>query len=82
MQAWQLHHAKNRFSEVVDRALAEGPQMVTRRGKQTVVILAAEEYQKLMGADTNLAEFFRSSPLVGADLDLTRDPDRGSNIEL
>ena len=40
---WQLHDAKNKFSEVVDCAITQGAQIVTRRGKKVVVILAFEE---------------------------------------
>lgn len=70
---WQLQEAKNRFSEVVDRALSEGPQRVTRRGQEVVVILSIEEYTKLQKSKSNLLEFFRNSPLVGVELDLERD---------
>jgi len=42
-KTWQLHDAKNKFSEVVDCAITQGAQIVTRRGKKVVVILAFEE---------------------------------------
>ena len=42
-----LHDAKNRFSAVVDAALAGDPQCVTRRGKPAVVVLAVDEYERL-----------------------------------
>lgn len=70
---WQLQEAKNRFSELVNKALDEGPQVVTRRGEQVVVVVSNEEYQKLHKSQSGLLEFFRQSPLVGADLDLERD---------
>jgi antitoxin Phd len=47
---WQLQHAKARFSEVFDRALTDGPQVVSRRNKQAVVILSEEDYEKLKRA--------------------------------
>ena len=47
MTTWQLQDAKNRFSAVVDAALAGEPQQVTRRGKPAVVVLAVEEYERL-----------------------------------
>ena len=47
MTEWQLQDAKNRFSAVVDAALAGKPQCVTRRGKPAVVVLAVEEYERL-----------------------------------
>lgn len=45
-----LQDAKNKFSAVVDAALAGRPQEVSRRGKPAVVVLAAEEYQRLLEA--------------------------------
>lgn len=47
MAAWKLQDAKNRFSAVVREAVAGYPQHVTRRGKPAVVVLAAEEYERL-----------------------------------
>ena len=43
-KAWQLQEAKNRLSEVVEKALSQGPQVVSRRGKDTVVVLSIEDY--------------------------------------
>ena len=79
---WQLQEAKNRFSEVVDRALKRGPQTVTRRGVEAVVVVAADEFRRLTAPAGSLVEFLRSSPLVGIDLDVTRDPDPGREVEL
>lgn len=45
---WTLQNAKNRFSAVVDAALAGVPQEVSRRGKPAVVVLSAEEYHRLI----------------------------------
>ena len=47
MMEWALQDAKNRFSAVVDAALAGNPQRVTRRGKPAVVVVAVEEYERL-----------------------------------
>lgn len=80
MQSWQLQEAKNKLSQVVDEALTEGPQIITRRGEQVAVVLSFEAYERLTGGDETLYEFFRKSPLVGVNLDLSRDdspiPDR------
>jgi prevent-host-death family protein len=70
---WQLQEAKNRLSEVVNQELQEGPQHVTRRGEEVVVILSREEYQSLVASQTSLVDFFRKSPLRGNKLDLERD---------
>jgi prevent-host-death family protein len=76
VKTWKLEDAKNGFSEVVRRALAHQPQRVTRAGRDAVVVMAAQDYETLMGAQ-NLVEFFRQSPLAEAfqagELDLARD---------
>ena len=83
MQAvWALQDAKNRFSELVEQAMQEGPQIVTRRGKETVVVLSIEAFRHLTTAQESLVAFFRQSPLVGAQLDLTRDADTGREVLL
>jgi prevent-host-death family protein len=82
---WQLQTAKAQFSEVFRRARAEGPQWVTRQNKETVVILPAEEFERLArraSQPASLVRFFAESPLAGAGLDLTRRPDYGRDIVL
>ena len=60
--AWQLQEAKNKFSEVVQKATSEGPQEVTVRGKRAVVVVSAEEYDKLAGEPKSFKEFLLSGP--------------------
>ena len=79
---WQLQDAKNRFSEVVNKALHEGPQVVTRRGEQVVVVISTNEYSKLRKSQPSLLEFFRQSPLVGVELDLERDSSLPRDVNL
>lgn len=81
-RVWQLQEAKNRFSQLVNRALAEGPQVVTRRGEEIVVVLSKDEYSKLRLSRSSLLEFFRESPLVGAELDLARDRSKLRDVDL
>lgn len=73
MQTWQLQDAKNRFSEVVEEAVSRGPQVITKRGVETVVVLSYAEYRRLQLGQSKLSDFFRQSPLVDAELDLVRD---------
>ena len=47
MSKWQLQEAKSRFSELIDHTLDKGPQVVTRRGIDTAVIVSIEEWRKL-----------------------------------
>ena len=63
---WQLQEAKQRFSELVQRALNEGPQIVTRRGREAVVVLSADEYRRLTGQVPDFRDFL----LQGPDLSL------------
>ena len=84
-EAWQIQSAKARFSEVFRRARTEGPQRITRQGKEGVVMVAEEQYEQLVGKShqpKSLVQFFRASPLVGVELDLERDRDAGRDIEL
>ena len=66
MRTWKLEDAKNRFSELVRRALTDSPQRVTRGGRDAVVVLAAEEYDRLMAPERDLLELLRTSPLADA----------------
>jgi prevent-host-death family protein len=72
-RVWQLQEAKNKLSEVVEHALHDGPQVITRRGKETAVLLSCKEYRTLLVNQQKLSDFFRESPLAGIELDLTRD---------
>ena len=73
---WQLHAAKKRFSELVERAQREGPQVVTKHGREAIVVVSVDEYRRLNGADDNLVDFLRSAPDFDL-LDLPRATDRG-----
>ena len=55
---WQLQAAKNRFSEVVNRAITDGAQTITRHGKPVVVVLSQEEYRKLAPAKEEKFDLF------------------------
>jgi antitoxin Phd len=72
-KVWQLQEAKGKFSELVNQAIKEGPQIITRHGEEVVVVISIDEYTNLKKPADDLVEFFRASPLVEADLDLTRD---------
>lgn len=85
MKTWKLEDAKNQFGEVVRRAMAHEPQLVTRNGRVAVVVLAAEEYERLT-APKDLVTFLQDSPLAEAlaegELDLERPRDLGRDVEL
>ena len=82
---WQLQAAKARFSEVFRLARTEGPQLITRQGKDGVVMIPVEQFDQLVNRTRkpkSLVQFFRESPLVGLELDFERDKDTGRDIEL
>ena len=83
-RSWQLQTAKARFSELFRRARSEGPQYVTRQGKEAVVVIGAEEFEKLRRRHrkTSLVQFFAESPLVGSGIDLERELDFGRKVKL
>ena|SRR5215475_10936860 len=82
---WQLQTAKARFSELFRRARSEGPQLITRQGKEGVVMIADEDYEKLVGKahqPKDLWQFFRESPMVGLELEFERNKDTSRDIKL
>ena len=61
MKAWPVQDAKARFSEFLDACLANGPQMVTRRGTEAAVLVPATEWRRLQaGAKPLLKELLLS----------------------
>lgn len=80
MAYWQLQEAKNKFSEVVDKALSTGPQVVTRRGVEAVVVMSVEQYRELTRPKGNIADFFLNSPLRGSDISTERDTTPGREV--
>lgn len=73
MMSWQLQEAKNKLSELIDRALAEGPQVITRRGVKVVVVMPYAGYERLAVATPRLGDFLLASPLRNSDLVIERD---------
>ncbi len=70
---WQIQEAKNNLSEVITLAIKQGPQLITKHGEKTAVVISYIEYEKLRKSQGKLSEFFSASPLAGANLNLTRD---------
>jgi antitoxin Phd len=50
MSVWQVQEAKARFSELLNTAVEKGPQVVSRRGVETAVLVPIEEWRRLQGA--------------------------------
>jgi antitoxin Phd len=72
-KTWQLQDAKNKFSEVVEGALTGEPQIITRRGLETAVVLSYEDFKSMKVCKHNLSHFFQKSPLSAVKLDFKRE---------
>jgi prevent-host-death family protein len=60
--AWAVAEAKARFSEVIDRALADGPQTITRKGQKAVVVVSAEEWDEAGDFAAEMRSGLKASP--------------------
>jgi prevent-host-death family protein len=78
---WQVQEAKQKFSELVQRALDEGPQVVTRRGEEVVVVIAASEFHRISRPRPDFKEFLLSGPDLSL-LDLERRRELPRDVEL
>ena len=81
-RVWALQDAKNKLSEVVDRSIEEGPQTITRRGREAAVVLSMKDFKRLTKPKGSLLSFFRNSPLARVALDLDRADEYGRKVEL
>jgi prevent-host-death family protein len=73
---WRLQDAKARFSELVRRVRSEGPQHVTVHGRDEVVVIAVEDFNRLKGQRTGelLVAALQASPFPDVDIEPRRDP--------
>lgn len=70
--AWSVAEAKARLSELIEQVLHDGPQAITRRGQEVVVVVSIEEWRRKTDRSGSLAEFLAGSPLRDSDLDIDR----------
>jgi len=78
---WKLAEAKNRFTELVNKALLEGPQMVTRR-EDKVVVISENEYKSLTGEKRNFIDFLLDEQLDLNHMDFKRDKSLSRKVNL
>jgi len=78
---WKLQDAKAKFSKVVEDALKIGPQFVTRRGQNAVVVVSIEEYEELISDKPSFKEFLLNCPKMDNDFDFERQKDFPRSIE-
>jgi antitoxin Phd len=81
MAKWQVQEAKAKFSELMDKAEHEGPQIVTRHGEDRVVVLSIEDYENMEPLKKSLKELLLGGPKFD-DLEIEREPDFGREIDL
>lgn len=82
--AWQLHEAKARFSELFRLVRAQGPQRVVKQGGEAVVVIPAEQFDRMAeraAQPASLVHFFQNAPTGGAGLDLQRKRDVTRDIK-
>jgi len=81
VRTWQIKDARANFSTLVDKAIGDGPQVVTRNGKKAVVVVSAEEWARRERRDIDLVEFFANSPLCEEGFEIERARDYPREIE-
>ena len=75
VRTWQLKDARANFSTLVDKAISDGPQIVTRNGKKAVVVVSMAEWTRRERRCGDLVDFFANSPLREAQIDIERQRD-------
>ncbi len=77
-RSWTIADARARFGKLVDKALSDGPQIVTRKGRETVVVVSVEDWNRKTVRKGTLADFLAASPLreSGLEIERLRDPPR------
>jgi antitoxin Phd len=79
--SWQVQEAKQRFSELIRAAHADGPQIVTRHGEEIAVVIDITDYHHMRGEATEFKDYLRSGQAF-EDLDLSRPTERPRSIDL
>jgi prevent-host-death family protein len=80
--SWTVAEAKAKFSEIIERAMSEGPQTITRNGHKAAVVVGADEWQRKTKRVGNLAEFLAQSPLRDSGLKIRRIQQRPRKVNL
>ena len=77
MKTVSIFEGKNKLSELVTNAAAGEPQVITKNGVETAVVISYREFRRLNAQQESLVDFLLNSPLRGANLDLERNRDTG-----
>lgn len=81
MASWQVQEAKTKLSEVIDRAISEGPQTITRHGKARAVVVSIDEYEALAKKRRNFVDFLMEGPRVDIDIERSKELPRDIDLE-
>jgi len=79
---WQLQDAKSKFSQLVESAMLNKPQFVTKHGNNAVVVLSFADYKKITKPKIELVAFFKNSPFAEIELDISRNGELPRDIDL
>lgn len=79
--SWQVQEAKQRFSELIRAAHADGPQVVTRHGEEIAVVVDIADYHRLKGGAAEFKDYLRSGQAI-EDLDLSLPAEHPRIIDL
>ena len=78
---WQVQEAKAHFSEVMEKAEREGPQIITRHGTERAVVLSIEDYRTLTARKKSFIGHLLNGPKID-DFEIERDKDTGREVDL
>ncbi len=76
MRTWPLQEARAHLRDVVDSALAQGPQRITRHGKQAVIVVSEDEWNRRTSSGGSFGDWLAASPLSSED----RPPRRPARV--
>ena len=79
---WSVSEAKAKFSEVIERARSQGPQIITRKGRMTAVVVSVDEWQRKTKREGTLADFLAASPFKGSGIRIRRLKGRPRRVDL
>ena len=79
MKRVSIYEGKNKFSKLVEDAAKGEPQIITKNGKETAVVISIDEYKRMKAKERPLSEFLLDNPArkYAIELDLTRSKDTG-----
>ena len=82
MHYWPLQDAKAQLSKLIKITLDQGPQGISVRGQEQIVVLSKDMYDHLVDHQPSFLDLMQNSPLQGLDLDVIRDQSTVRDIEL